>query len=283
MISMVTYSMIGLCRQLSVSSIQKVLQLLTGQKIFALLFLGCLAVTPMIVYDKVYADKLSVPSRGGFFNMTSWSLNVVNNVAGAGGMVGASLRYALLGQHVNARTATKMSFHISLFSLSGLSINYSISALLIKNNNVSILAGSLSYISFLIIVYPLIPLMLKTPSLKFPTKLILLMTSVIEWFACFGIVLLSNAILNLNIDLFVLYQSYFFSAALGVASLIPGSAGSFDLSLTETLKHAGVLPNTSASLLILYRLFYYVIPTILAVVWFILLKTNILQSKANKW
>lgn len=80
--------MIGLCRQLSVSSIQKVLQLLTGQKIFALLFLGCLAVTPMIVYDKVYADKLSVPSRGGFFNMTSWSLNVVNNVAGAGGMVG---------------------------------------------------------------------------------------------------------------------------------------------------------------------------------------------------
>ena len=67
-----------------------------------------------------------------------------------------------------------------------------------------------------------------------------------------------------------------------MASLIPGSAGSFDLSLTETLKHAGVLPNTSASLLILYRLFCYVIPTILAVVWFILLKTNILQSKANK-
>ncbi len=74
--------------------------------------------------------------------------------------------------------------------------------------------------------------------------------------------------MGLHVPLYNLIPLYFLAVIIGIFSMIPGGIGSFDLIVITGLTSMGVSNALAVSLLLLFRLTYYIIPFLLGVVFF---------------
>ena len=101
------------------------------------------------------------------------------------------------------------------------------------------------------------------------TRLSLLLASTAEWGTALGSFVSVAYLMGLHVPLYNLIPLYFLAVIIGIFSMIPGGIGSFDLIVITGLRPLWGLSNALAvSLLLLFRLTYYVIPFLLGVVFF---------------
>ena len=75
-------------------------------------------------------------------------------------------------------------------------------------------------------------------------------------------------LMGLHVPLYNLIPLYFLAVIIGIFSMIPGGIGSFDLIVITGLTSMGVSNALAVSLLLLFRLTYYIIPFLLGVIFF---------------
>ncbi|BAO08302.1 MULTISPECIES: bifunctional lysylphosphatidylglycerol flippase/synthetase MprF [Enterococcus] len=241
---------------------------------------GLIGVMPMLLYDWVtirVLEKQGKPkmSRKDFL-LSAWITNTINNLAGFGGIVGASLRASFYGKHTNRKMVLATVSKVALFLLTGLSI-WS----LVTFINVFFLQTDSVFRSYWIWLFGgsfLAPLIFLFAYLKrktlfvefYPKGLLgLLLASFGQWTGALVVFLLIGRLMAVDISVWSLYPMFIIATLIGMLTMVPGGVGTFDVLMILGMSQLGVRQDVALVWLLYYRLFYYVLPFLSGIVLFL--------------
>lgn len=243
--------------------------------VFLMLVVGLLAVTPMLVYDFTIVTFLPGDYQPRYIMKSGWITNTYTNIAGFGGILGASLRGHFYKQKATKKQIIYALSKIALFLLSGLSILCWVSLLMIFGFKIAPDLGK--FWIWLVggaLYFPLLFLITKFKNNEFfndltlKKELLLMLGSLMEWTFAGSFFVLIGYIMGIHVALLTIFPLYVIASVLGVVSMVPGGLGSFDVFMLAGMTAIGVNSETAVVWLLFFRLFYYVVPFIVGTVLF---------------
>jgi phosphatidylglycerol lysyltransferase len=246
----------------------------------AFFLLGITASFSMVLYDvfgmKAFGfeidrtDQLSI-------SFVSYSLNALLSL---GGLTGASVKTMLLKKRnteikeiipYNALMVTSTTTGLSLLAMVALANHAGISALLSQQKWLWVcLSGYSLYIFAYFFLERIVKKSREWASSFGPGKLLKLKfkltgVSVLEWILAGCLFYTIASYFNHGISFLNVVSVLAASVIAGILSFLPGGAGSFDLIAVLGLQASGLSPNEALSAVILYRIFYYLAPSVTAI------------------
>ncbi|RND38331.1 bifunctional lysylphosphatidylglycerol flippase/synthetase MprF [Lacticaseibacillus paracasei] len=232
-----------------------------------LLVVGLIAVTPMLTYDFVITELLPGHYKPAYVIKSGWIVNTFTNIAGFGGLLGASLRANFYHEKASQKQVLFAISKIAMFLLAGLSLWSMIGIVVIFAFGIGAefanywvwLVGGAAY-------FPLLMIISHVRDSEFfadmPLKRQLRLTlgSFLEWGGCAAFFLLIGYFLEAPIPLSSVLPLFMVANVIGVISMVPGGLGSFDVLMIVELGQLGLDSSAAVVWLLFYRLFYYVIP-----------------------
>ena len=97
----------------------------------------------------------------------------------------------------------------------------------------------------------------------------LVFASGLDWASVLSFFLLVGYALGYNLPIYDIIPLFMIAITIGIVSMIPGSLGSFDLIMVAGLVGLGLDKAQALSWLLVFRLFYYILPFCLGVVLFL--------------
>ncbi|MFV0560846.1 MAG: bifunctional lysylphosphatidylglycerol flippase/synthetase MprF [Enterococcus sp.] len=263
-------------KTISFQQLESILKNVPVWKISLMLIIGLVSVVPMIGYDILLNRLLgNTPSKRYLFE-TSWLINTINNIAGFGGLVSIGLRSELYGRGNENKQVIHALSKILFFLMSGLSI-YSLSAffiLLFDSTGAYVqqywiwLIGGGLYFPILLILTSLRKTGLLG-GLDRGMRMQLVAVSFLEWtgvlFSFFSI----GALMGISFHFTQVLPLFIAASVIGIVSMIPGELGSFDVMMILGLASIGIPKETVVAWILLYRIFYYIIPFFIGGIFFI--------------
>ncbi|PWF99381.1 bifunctional lysylphosphatidylglycerol flippase/synthetase MprF [Levilactobacillus bambusae] len=251
-----------------------------------MLILGILAVFPMFGYDLGIVRFLPGHYSKGYIMKTSWITNTFTNLMGFGGFLGATLRASFYNREASKKQVIYAISKIALFLIAGLSFLCWVALIMTFGFHIGtvyehywfwLVGGALYFPGIFLVTRFNHGDFFKDLTLRREVRLI--SVSVGEWLACLLFFLYIGFALNLPIHLAAVVPLFVVASVVGVVSLMPGGLGSFDVFMILGLGYIGVSPATAAVWLLLYRIFYYLVPFILGVTLFV----HYLGSRVNQF
>ncbi|MEJ6400223.1 bifunctional lysylphosphatidylglycerol flippase/synthetase MprF [Nicoliella lavandulae] len=241
-----------------------------------MLVLGLLAVLPMLIYDFTIVEFLPGKFKPSYIAKTGWITNSFTNILGMGGLIGASLRANFYNQNAKPKEILYAISKIALFLLAGLSTYCLVSLIMIFGFAMD---GSLvNYWPFLFLgalYFPIIFIITRLNNSSFfedltlGRELKLIIGSCLEWGSCAALFLIIGALMHVDVNLATVFPLFIIANVMGVIGMTPGGLGGFDLTITTGLFTLGVAKPEALVWLALYRIFYYIVPFVIALVLFI--------------
>ena len=93
--------------------------------------------------------------------------------------------------------------------------------------------------------------------------------SILEWITTILLIYGLIVILGIKVTLVQFVPVYIKAIIIAIISMVPGGAGTFDLTLLVGLKKFNVQSEQILLLLILYRISYYIVPLLIGVILYI--------------
>ncbi|WP_430602779.1 phosphatidylglycerol lysyltransferase [Enterococcus sp. DIV0724b] len=249
-------------------------------RIIGMVLAGFIGVLPMLLYDLVVVKVLEEQGKPKMkrweWFVSAWVTNTINNLAGFGGVVGATLRANFYGKDAPRKKVVATVSKVALFMISGLSILSFVAFIdvffirpdsLFREYWVWLLAGSF-----------IAPALLLFTQLKkytlfkdfFPKGIYLLFgASLGQWLGAMFVFLSVGALMKVDVSLLSVYPMFVIATLIGMLTMVPGGMGTFDVLMILGLAQLGVGQSTAVVWLIYYRLFYYVLPFITGIILFI--------------
>lgn len=236
-------------------------------KLVLMLLIGLIAVTPMLGYDVTLNQLLKQKPKKRYLLETSWSINTINNMVGFGGIINIGLRSEIYGKGSEGKKVIQSLSKILLFLMSGLSAYSLISVLLIffdvtnpfiSNYWIWLVGGSLYFPLVLVVTKWRKDGLLGGLSQKHRWQLFGI--SILEWTGVVATFLLVGALMGISFSPLQVIPMFIAASVIGIVSMIPGELGSFDVMMILGLSSMGIPREIVVSWILLYRLFYYVIP-----------------------
>lgn len=228
---------------------------------------GFIAVLPMLVYDFTIVEFLPGHFSTGYIIRSGWVTNTFTNLAGMGGLLGASLRANFYSASASKKQVLYAISKIALFLLAGLSLSCWVALVMLFGFDIGtpyrgywfwLLGGGL--------YFPVLFLFTRFndgeffQDLTWTRELRLIIGSSLEWGSCALFFLLIGWALRLPLDFAAVFPMFVVASVAGVVSMIPGGLGSFDVFMIFGLGLLGVGRADAVGWLLLYRLFYYLLP-----------------------
>ncbi len=271
----------------------KILRNLDNITIVIMFLAGLGAITFLTGYDIAINKYFNLEIPFSKIFKISWISGSINNFIGFGGLVGVGLRTFFYGREgIKTKTAAKSNIYIVTSSITGLSILillgflkvYNFSILL--NHNKLYLIVLIGFILYLPLYFFIdrIPILkekffknTESPSNSF--KFTMIGISTLDWFI--ATLLFCGIIMTFSKELTIrkIIPVYLISTTLGLISFLPSGLGSFDISAIAGLKLIGVTSENALAGILMYRLFYYVIPWAFSM---ILLLLELMKKKGKK-
>lgn len=260
--------------------------------LLAIFLIGCIAAGFMIFYDVLFNQRLNLQIPRRKLIQYSWIANTFNNFFGFGGITGASIRAALFRRHhMNFKELLKTIAWSTPLMFAGVSV---LLAFVLLNGMDEFLnfKGShyLSPVLWGIVLFLPVYLGALRIKQKLQTKedqmfvLKILFVSVIEWFSCFIVFFVICKLIGLDASFLYLYGLFFIGKFIGVASMVPGGMGAFDIVVIEGLAQHGVTAEDALLAVLLYRLSYFILPWIIGMVLVLKeLGKDLLESTKKAW
>jgi len=245
-------------------------------------FIGLFAIWLTFLYDynALRRLKISIPILRTM--KVSWIANTFNNVAGFGGLGGAGIRMLLYRNDTDKEESIiKLNLLIIPATVTGLGVLMLID--LASFGGIQEMINQHLWMIFLIAAFILyIPIYcwftdVKISRTKFhiahhpdhnetTTRILLTSVSALDW-AMAALVLWSVAsYIHPGISYLDSIGIFSLATAIGIASMIPGGIGSFDLMLLSGLQLHGASSDEALATLLLFRFFYYLIPLIVGAI-----------------
>lgn len=242
--------------------------------------LGLVGVLPMLGYDWVTVrtlEKKGKPKmRWSDFFVSAWTTNTINNLAGFGGIVGASLRANFYGKDIDRKQVLATVSKVALFMVSGLSVWSLILAVQVYGFGWHL--EFRSYWLWLTIGSVLAPGLLVLAYLRrrrlfadlFPKGVLqLVATSFCQWSGALAVFLAIGRLMDLQFAVTDVYPMFLIATLIGMLTMVPGGMGTFDVMMILGMSNLGFSQNQTVVWLLYYRLFYYLVPFVSGLVLFL--------------
>lgn len=275
-VSLVIVEIIRLFKTISFDKIGAILGELSPIKVIALALLGSMAVAPMMLYDRILNKELNQKQTLSYLLETSWTINSLNNMIGFAGLVDVGLRYSFYGDEERSEKSMQGISRVIPYFMSGFSLFALIS--LIFTIIFPISMGIKQYWPALLGACLYLPIILFVSNrkkwvyfgqLSGRTILSLVLTSALDWASVLSFFLLVGYVLGYNLPIYDVIPLFMIAITIGIISMIPGSLGSFDLIMVSGLVGLGIDKDQALSWLLVFRLFYYILPFCLGIVLFL--------------
>ena len=274
--SLVIVEITRLFKTISFDKIVEILGKLSPLDVICLALFGFIAVAPMIFYDGILNKELHQKQKLSYLLETSWTINSLNNMIGFAGLVDVGLRYSFYGDEERPEKSMQGISRVIPYFMSGFSLFALISLVLTGLFPLSI--GIKQYWPVLLGASLYLPIVLFVSNRKNwayfgqlggKTILSLVLASALDWACVLSFFLLVGYILGYNLPSYDVIPLFMIAITIGIMSMIPGSLGSFDLIMVSGLVGLGIDKAQALSWLLVFRLFYYVLPFCLGVVLFL--------------
>lgn len=244
--------------------IKKAFESLSIFPIILMGLVGLISNIPAIFYDFILNKRIGNEFDKKYIGETAFCINNFNDLLGLGGFISIGLRSAFYGKD----SSVKKIMELLLFLPTGLSFFSILSLLLLKTypdtsirNYKILLSLSSLYIVFILVFSRKIDFSLKS-------KFLLFLTSIAEWLGVIGSFLLIGYFSGIEFNFLSLFPLVVVANIIGYISMIPGSLGSFDLVILYALTSQGIDKEVGLMWILLYRIFYYILPFFLACFYF---------------
>lgn len=249
---------------------------LSWANLIILLVTGCIAVIPMLGYDFAIIHFLPGKFKRSYIIRCGLITNTLTNIAGFGGILGATLRAYFYRENATKKDILLAISKIAVFLLSGLSILCWIALIIMfgfhdgghfNQYSIWLIGGGLYFpvVFYFTMINDNKLFKEVTPKLEG----FIVGSSTLEWLFVALFFLLVGWCLGVRENLINVLPLYAVAQVLGVLSMIPGALGSFDVMMIFELSLLGVPRTTIVIWLLLFRIFYYIVPLILAGLMFI--------------
>lgn len=246
---------------------------------FFIIMYGLVAQLSLSLYDLVLvkAMKLEIPSKK--YLRTGFIASSMNSIIGFGGLAGASLRHVTYRNYTSDhKTLLQNITWMTSASLSGLAF---LAILVVVQVFPSMkFLGDKPWIWLVVIgmacflpgYFLLTYIRARTrkdmdrSTLRqfFRMNTFFSVASLIEWLFAAVVVLILLFMLGIDIHLPTAMGIYVISSIIGVVSFVPGGFGSFDLTFLLGMSFYGVPESETLTVLLMYRIVYYIIPFLLS-------------------
>lgn len=262
-LAIVVHSIIGIAHDINGQKLEQGLKLLNAKSFIMLTTIGFISLLPMLIYDfilvkilKIHKTVTSVASIGLF-------VNTLNNLLGFSGLIGIGLRYVFYKKDVKSKNDIKYGLtKLAIFLMSGLSISSWLALIIL----IRLHQYNLIWMISLVIAGCYTPIVLTytklshNQNMQLPNQIsnILMLGSFLEWMGCSITFISIGYALNLIHNPLYVFAIFIVANVLGIISMIPGGLGMFESIIISGLANNNV--NLILIWLLLYRLFYYLIP-----------------------
>ncbi|MBW1605992.1 bifunctional lysylphosphatidylglycerol flippase/synthetase MprF [Lactobacillus sp. Sy-1] len=241
-----------------------------------MLVLGLVAVLPMLIYDFTIVKFLPGKFNPFYILKTGWITNSFTNILGLGGLIGASLRANFYNENAKPKEILYAISKIALFLLAGLSTYCWISLIMIFGFDMDgILSNYWPFLFAGALYFPIVFIITRVNNSAFfedltlRREVTLILGSCLEWGSCAGLFIIIGSLMHVDVNMASVFPLFIIANVMGVIGMTPGGLGGFDLTITTGLILLGVDKPQTLVWLALYRIFYYVIPFIIALILFI--------------
>lgn len=254
---------------------------------------GMIGTAMMTLYDFTIIKHLKLDIKALSIFNASFLASTLNNISGLGGFTGASVRAVFFKKSANSADDI-IDYGLLLIPATGIGlsvlsiltlIKYKYIAPIIQQNKwlLILLLGFLVYLIFYFFIDQIYYWIKKKPykgfSLKkLKVKMELLIISFWEWFIAYLFFAFIIRQFNNSMDAYAILGVYTLASVAGIASLLPGGAGSFDLVVLLGFQYYGLTVEHTLATLILFRTFYYFIPLAVGIIFSLILQ---LQKERN--
>lgn len=237
--------------------------------------LGIISYIPLSFYDLITRKSIPIDLPVGKVYKYSWIASSVSSIVGFGGSSAILIKNYFYKNYVKDKSElTKENLKVVGLNLSGFSLIcliYSIWCFFtIKEFNI------VFYASILFGLYIVGVLAFSTyKCIKDKNKEAYLITlkimsiSILEWITTILLIYGLIVILGIKVTLVQFAPVYIKAIIIAIISMVPGGAGTFDLTLLVGLKKFNVQSEQILLLLILYRISYYIVPLLIGVILYI--------------
>lgn len=243
-----------------------------------ILVVSLCAITPMFCYDIILMKVLGIKLKASVLIQHSFIANSFSNLIGFGGLVGFFLRNYFYSKYNGKKEGMlKNIASVTLFYLIGISLAAWMIPLFFRDFPLlseekwlflAVIAVSL-YAPIFIVLNAIRNNKSNRTAFNHVVTVQLIITSVVEWLAIFIVIWFLTVVLMIPIELTSLLPIFLVASCAGIASMIPGGLGSFDLVFLWGTQSVGIADEKVLVLLILYRMCYFIFPFLFAAVLFV--------------
>lgn len=236
------------------------------------------AIAPMLYYDIILVKVLGIKMKTSSLLQNSFIANTFSNLIGFGGLVGVMLRSYFYSTYKEEKEGVlKNIASVTLFYLTGISLLAWIVPIFYRDFPllqetrwlfIAVVAVSL-YFPIFIGIFMTRYRKADTPSINASRAVQLVVASVFEWIFVFLVIWFITSLLNIPISLSALIPIFLIAACAGIASMIPGGLGSFDVVFLWGTQSLGIADEKVLFLLILYRIGYFILPFLFSTLLFV--------------
>lgn len=231
---------------------------------------GIFANIPASLYDFIFNNEIGNDYDKKYIGETGFCINNFNDLLGLGGFISIGLRSAFYGKGHEPTKIVKKIFELLVFLPCGLSFFSIISLISIGFHSNP---GLEKYMFLLIGASFYLPVVIGLSffgKIRFSKKnqFKLFLISIAEWFGVMSSFVVIGILMGVKFDILTLSTLVVAANIVGYISMIPGAIGSFDLIILFALKSQGIDQELALCWILLYRLFYYIVPFCLAFVFF---------------
>lgn len=231
---------------------------------------GIFANIPASLYDFIFNNEIGNDYDKKYIGETGFCINNFNDLLGLGGFISIGLRSAFYGKGHEPTKLMKKIFELLVFLPCGLSFFSIISLISIGFHSNP---GLEKYMFLLIGASFYLPVVIGLSffgKIRFSKKnqFKLFLISIAEWFGVMSCFVVIGILMGVKFDILTLSTLVVAANIVGYISMIPGAIGSFDLIILFALKSQGIDQELALCWILLYRLFYYIVPFFLAFVFF---------------
>ncbi|SJZ49393.1 phosphatidylglycerol lysyltransferase [Pilibacter termitis] len=271
---LVALQLTSIARSISGEEVTAALSDLAFWRILLMIFIGLLAVSPMVLYDFLLHKMVEKEDKAFYIFETSWLVNTMNNLIGFGGVFSFGLRSQFYSEEGKEKQVFNAISKIFLFTMSGLSIYSLLCLFLIAAGHTNAFLSQ--YWMWLLVGALYFPAVLLTTSLKKEgllgglskrLRLELLGVSFLEWTGVMLAFVLIGQLMSIHVPAYEVILLFIVAMVLGILSMIPGAIGSFDVVMILGLTHLGVAQEKTVAWLLLFRIVYYFLPFILGLLF----------------
>ena len=283
---LVVFELFHLSHTVSFDQVHQVITKLPMWHIILMAIIGLVSVTPMLTYDLILNKEMKTSHPQSYILQSSWAINTINNMVGFGGLVDVGLRYSFYARDDKEQRNMQAISKILPYFISGVSVFSIISLMILMGHPSSQTIGH--YWIFLLGAAFYLPMVMLLSSrqkwdyfgqLSWTRIAHLIGASVLEWAGILATFLSVGSLMGLHFSYLETIPLFFIAMILGMLSLIPGGLGSFDLIMISGLTSLGIGQSDVLAWLLLYRLFYDIIPFLLGSAVFIKLMGGQVNTK----